>query len=212
MRAFIICNTESLSFEKVLFRYMTTSEYLRSKGIEPIIPVFEGKVLPLIDRLNLINQKCDTVFLLSDWITSKECMVEKCIADSLGKKILFDTGKCGHYEDGNIAVTAMTVAGAIEEVTGQPLREYEAGRKVREEFFYRMIFSHECNKRGLPPEIIMLFIKRRRTTIHYYLKKYESEKRYNPSFRAIVEMVDRKLQPEVINNNPTTEYAEALRE
>jgi len=79
---------------------------------------------------------------------------------------------------------------AIFKVTGKSLPDYVNEKRKRDDFYLRMIFAYHCKNSGINPEN---YLKRDRTTIVYYLKKYPDEMKYNKAFRQLAECVNEKL-------------------
>jgi len=68
------------------FKFEDAEVYLKNNNHIPVNPL---KIDP--SRRNEVLASCDAIFLLGDWAQSQESLMEKHIADTTGKKILFDS-------------------------------------------------------------------------------------------------------------------------
>jgi hypothetical protein len=68
------------------FKFKDAEAYLKNNNHIPINPL---KIDPS-NRIEVLAN-CDAIFLLADWAQSQESIMEKHIADTTGKKILFDS-------------------------------------------------------------------------------------------------------------------------
>jgi hypothetical protein len=156
-------------------------------------PVNPLKSDSLHDRLVLLAS-CEAIYLLSDWLQSKEAIMEKCYSDITGKRILFESRlEEEMWVNADEENAVLRIKGAIEEVTGLTFQQYiEEGR--REDVFYaRMLFSINCLQAGIDQKRIINYMPRGRTTILRYLNNYHSEFKFNPKFRNWSEKVSQKL-------------------
>lgn len=138
--------------------------------------------------------ECNILLVFSDINIDPMARILVSIAKETGKKIL-------HHLPVIYEQTKNDVMDAICSVSGYSRQEIsEYGRK-RDRVFLRMIFAHEMssiNERyGLSQDSIVAdianFIDRDRTTVLYYLRKFDSEFRYNRTFSAIVKDVQKKI-------------------
>lgn len=139
---------------------------------------------------------CEAIFMLSDWQTSSEAMMEKYYSSITGKEILYQSRT---EIDKETKYLVSEIDQAIEEVTGMRLKEYRDGPRSGCRYFARMLFSFHCNKSGIDPSVIINYIDRDVTSILRYLKKYDDEFKFNPAFRSMAERVNQKLNSEVPN-------------
>ena len=126
-------------------------------------------------------------------------MIEKYYCDGTGKTILFQsTLEIQTERDTKEKVVVSRVIGAIQEVAGLTYSQYIDEDRGNEGFFARMLFANHCKKGGVEPERIIAYIPRNRSTILYYLRKYNDECKYNCTFRDLAERMNLKLYPDKI--------------
>lgn len=152
------------------------------------------QLAPWSQRLEMLSS-CNGIFLLNDFMKSQESMTEKYFCEITGKEIIFQSlaeeninREC--FERPLIA----RVTGAIEAKTGKKFDEYKEENRKPEIFYPRMIFSYECNKRGMPVERIANYLGRDITTIKHQLKRYNDSFKWVKDFRNIAEDVDKLLE------------------
>jgi hypothetical protein len=184
-----------------IIKFDNAEAFLCTQGHEPINPfkIDSNKLAPWPMRLEILSG-CDAIFLLSNWLYSKESMMEKYYADVTGKEVLFESRiETENQSSQNEELVVSRIKGAIQEVTGLTFEQYTEEDRETNGFFCRMIFSIHCHKAGIDSKRIIHHIPRDRTTILHYLKKYGDECKYNAIFREIAERVHQKLYPEMSN-------------
>lgn len=191
MKTYISGNMTGLTLEELQSKFNAAAAYLKSIGLDPVLPFKNGELIPWSIRLLTYGTECDSIFLLSDWLESYESMTEKFYAGVTGKKILFQSKLDAEgllKEQTEEAVFHIT--SAIEEVMGMNLKQYFDGRRTPDEHFARMIFSYQCWKAGIPSKVVTLYINRDEATIWRHLRKYPGEYKYNASFREKAKQID----------------------
>lgn len=149
-------------------------------------------------RLEIISG-CDAIYLLANWINSKESIAEKYYCLALGKQIMFES--CIEEENrlsNEEELITSRIKGAIEEVTGLTFAQYTEDDRKTEGFFCRMIFSIHCLKAGISDNRIIHDTGRSYYSIRYYLKKYDSEYQFNKEFRDWAGKVNQMLNPDLV--------------
>lgn len=89
------------------------------------------------------------------------------------------------------------IAGAIYSVMGVTFREIKTDTRKRWHVYARMIYAHHCKERGENAGVIADETHHDLSTIHYYLRRYQQERKYNREFRTPAEKVE-----EVLNQQP----------
>lgn len=196
MKVYISGKISGLPFEEVKAKFKAAEEYLRYLGHTTVNPAENGLDFNAPWKTHMLHDisllmPCDAIYLLEDWIDSRGAMLEKLVAELAGIKILFQFEK--KYND-FAALKVFRIQGAIEEVTGLKFEDYKTNSRKRNCFFARMIFAYYCCEVELTPKEIAKYIHRDYTTIHHYLRKYNDECKYNPSFRIIAEQIKEKLE------------------
>jgi hypothetical protein len=195
MRTYISGDTTCFPSEEVLLKFEQAEEYLKKLDHEIVNPLklCSAELAPWPVRLEVLSG-CDGIFLLDDWLASKESLMEKYYSAVTGKEILFQTRiESEELSSQRVHLIISRIEGAIHEVTGLTLKQYQEGSREEDGFFARMLFSIHCHRDGLDPKSIIHFIRRDRTTILHYLKRYPDELKFNPCFRAVAEKVEQKL-------------------
>lgn len=121
---------------------------------------------------------CDAIYMLANWELSTGATLEREIAKGLGLTIEYEKPP-RHRDIKRAILTAMSV----------PFKTIVADSRERWHVFARMIYAHHCKKRGVTAQEIAEETQHDTSTIHYYLRHYESEYKYNREFRAAAEKV-----------------------
>lgn len=122
--------------------------------------------------------ECDAIYMLPNWELSTGATLERNIAQTLGLEVLYER-QPKHRDIKRAILVAMAV----------PFKYIVEDSRGRWFVFARMIYAHHCKKRGVTTEEIAQETKHDTSTIHYYLRRYESEYKYNREFRAAAEKV-----------------------
>lgn len=121
---------------------------------------------------------CDAIYMLSNWERSTGAGLELYIAEGLGLIINYE--KPPKHRDIKTAIlTAMGVSFA----------SISEDSRNRWHVYARMIYAHHCKKRGENTQRIAEETLHDQSTICYYLRRYDSEYKYNKEFRAAAEKV-----------------------
>lgn len=121
---------------------------------------------------------CDAIFMLSNWELSNGATLEREIAKGLGLRIEYERPP-QHRDIKRAILTAMSV----------PFKTIAADSRERWHVYARMIYAHHCKKKGVATQEIAEETKHDASTIHYYLRRYDSEYKFNREFRAAAEKV-----------------------
>lgn len=155
---------------------------LQTKGYEVINPLRHEKAgsrwheqMKTDIRLLL---DCDAIYMLSNWERSAGAGLELYIAEGLGLIINYE--KTPKFRD--IKTAILTAMGVSFSLIAQDSRN-------RWHVYARMIYAHHCKKRGENTQRIAEETLHDQSTICYYLRRYDSEYKYNKEFRAAAEKV-----------------------
>lgn len=177
-------------------KFGKAENYLIEMNHVPINPlkINSYQLAPWPVRLELLSS-CDGIYLLNDFLQSRESIIEKYVCEISGKKVIFQSlmeentnREC--FERPIIA----RVTGAIESVTGKKFEVYRQESHKPEVFYPRIIFSHECFTGGLSMERIAYYLGRDFTTVKYHLRKYDDNYTYVKDFRIVAERVNEMLK------------------
>lgn len=122
--------------------------------------------------------ECNGIYMLPNWEVSTGATLERNIAQTLGLEVFYER-QPKHRDIKRAILVAMAV----------PFKYIVEDSRGRWFVFARMIYAHHCKKRGVTTEEIAQETKHDTSTIHYYLRKYEQEYKYNREFRAAAEKV-----------------------
>lgn len=131
---------------------------------------------------------CDAIFMLDNWEKSIGATLEHEIAFWLGLSVTYQ--RPPKHRDLKAAIlTAMEVH----------FKTIAEDSRNRWHVYARMIFAHHCKKRGENTQSIAEETNHDPSTISYYLRRYDSEYKYNREFRAAAEKVATLLSPKLSN-------------
>lgn len=163
--------------------FLEAARQLHAQGYEVVNPIFNGvdttqpwQVHMKTDIRLLLD--CDAIYMLPNWELSNGATLEREIAKALGFAIEYER-QPKHRDIKRAIHTAMSV----------PFKTIAADSRERWHVFARMIYAHHCKKRGVTTQEIAEETKHDASTIHYYLRHYESEYKFNREFRAAAEKV-----------------------
>ena len=163
--------------------FLEAARQLHAQGYEVINPIFNGVDATQPWQVNMkadirLLLECDAIYMLPNWELSNGATLEREIAKALGFVIEYE--RPPQHRDIKRAIhTAMSV----------PFKIIAADSRERWHVFARMIYAHHCKKRGVTTQEIAEETKHDASTIHYYLRHYESEYKFNREFRAAAEKV-----------------------
>lgn len=197
MKIFISGDTVSLTSKDRRLKFNEAEIYLKKLNYDVVNPLKIDceSLAPWTDRLVILTS-CDAIFLLSNWLNSKESMMEKYYSSVTGKDILFES--CIEEENKINCEEELIISrikGAIEEVTGLTFAQYTEDDRKTTGFYCRMIFAIHCLKAKISDNKIIHDTGRSYYSIRYYQKQYDSEYQFNKKFRVIAERVNQKLYP-----------------
>lgn len=163
--------------------FLEAARQLHAQGYEVINPIFNGVDATQPWQVHMkadirLLLECDAIYMLPNWELSNGATLEREIAKALGFVIEYE--RPPQHRDIKRAIhTAMSV----------PFKIIAADSRERWHVFARMIYAHHCKKRGVTTPEIAEETKHDASTIHYYLRHYESEYKFNREFRAAAEKV-----------------------
>jgi hypothetical protein len=178
-------------------RFDEAESFLKRLKYDPVNPfkIKQDSLVPWLERLAALSV-CDSIFLLSGWLSIPESQFEKFYSTVTGKEILFESrideeNKISAQEE----ISIFRIKGAIREVTDLEFDKYIEENRTSEIYFARMLFAINCDKAGINSKRIIKYLPRDRTTILHMLKKYPDEYKYNHEFRKIADKVSQLLYP-----------------
>lgn len=133
--------------------------------------------------------ECNAVFMLSNWELSEGATLEHSIARGIGIPIYYETEP--RHRD---------IKDAIEATMGVPFRVIATDSRNRWHVYSRMIYAHHCKKDGDSTQRIASDTKHDKSSIGYYLRRYDSEYKFNREFRKAAEKVATMLSKKLITN------------
>lgn len=163
--------------------FLEAARQLHAQGYEVINPIFNGVDATQPWQVHMkadirLLLECDAIYMLPNWELSNGATLEREIAKALGFVIEYE--RPPQHRDIKRAIhTAMSV----------PFKIIAADSRERWHVFARMIYAHHCKKRGVTTQEIAEETKHDASSIHYYLRHYESEYKFNREFRAAAEKV-----------------------
>jgi hypothetical protein len=173
-----------LPFDEVQSKFATAEKILTEQGYEVISPLktgipynFSWESHIAMDIVLLIS--CEAVYFLSDWNHSKGATLEKNIAELTGKQIIYE----------KVPVFA-ELKQAISEVMGVSFYEIVNDSRERNHVYARMIYAYFCNEQGAAITDIAAEMRRNHSTVIYYLRKFEDDRKFNPKFREIANRIE----------------------
>lgn len=193
IRVYISGKISGLNIEDVTTKFNDAEEFLTLLGFEVVNPLNNGIhrdepwITHMCKDLEMLHG-CDAVFFLNDWQESKGACVEYDFALRMGKNIIFESGFRKPEE------FIMRLENALYHSTGMRPEEYKSKSREQHKFFARIIYSYECQKRGISSTEIAKKLNRDHSAITYFIKKYEDESNYNPQFRVIADKTKQMMQ------------------
>lgn len=124
----------------------------------------------------------EAIYMLSGWEKSYDCWLEKKIAERLGLEIIFEEPQIGEK-----------VKEAIMEMLNIELCDIYTKTRKRKGVYARMILTEKLFKEGYSLARIGKEVGRDRTTLLYYLNKYDIYYKYDKKFRSFVDSINEKL-------------------
>jgi hypothetical protein len=191
-RIYISGKITGLPVSEVREKFDAAEQELAAQGYEVVNPLktaipygAEWETHMTVDILLLTG--CDAIYLLSDWLYSRGATLEKRIAEITGKEIIFQQNPQNPELDG--------LKQAIEDVTGISFFTIACKKRDRTNVYARMIYAHFAHKCGVTISDVAAEMRHNRSTVIYYLKKFDDESRYNPEFYSFAKQVEN-----IINN------------
>ncbi len=163
--------------------FHTAEKRLKEQGYDVINPLNNGVAPgePWQEHMKAdirLLLECDAIYMLPNWELSTGATLERNIAQTLGLEVLYER-QPKHRDIKRTILVAMAV----------PFKYIVEDSRGRWFVFARMIYAHHCKKRGVTTEEIAQETKHDTSTIHYYLRNYEKEYKFNREFRAAAEKV-----------------------
>lgn len=182
-RIYISGQITGLTPEEYAPLFFAAADRLTAKGYAVINPLNNGvdpsatwkEQMKADIRLLL---ECDAIYMLANWELSTGATLEREIAKNLGLTVEYERTPL-HRDIKRAILTVMAV----------PFKFIVNDSRGRWYVYARMIYAHHCKKRGVSTTEIAEETKHDASTIHYYLRKYDSEYKYNKEFRAAAEKV-----------------------
>lgn len=182
-KIYISGQISGLTRPEYVANFLAAARLLNAQGYDVVNPLFNGvdatqpwQVHMKADIRLLIE--CDAIFMLSNWELSNGATLEREIAKGLGLRIEYERPP-QHRDIKRAILTAMSV----------PFKTIAADSRERWHVYARMIYAHHCKKKGVATQEIAEETKHDASTIHYYLRRYDSEYKFNREFRAAAEKV-----------------------
>jgi hypothetical protein len=184
MKIYISGKITGLPKAEVLSKFEAAERILTEQGYEVISPLKTGIPYNLpwenhiaMDIVLLIG--CDAVYFLADWNLSKGATLENNIAELTGKQIIYEK-----------VPVFIELKQAISEVIGVSFYEIANDSRERNHVYARMIYAHFCKEQGATITDISAEIRHNHSTVIYYLRKFEDDRKFNPKFREIANRVE----------------------
>nr|DAJ73648.1 MAG TPA: hypothetical protein [Caudoviricetes sp.] len=182
-KIYISGQISGLTRPEYVANFLEAARLLNAQGYDVVNPLFNGvdatqpwQVHMKADIKLLLD--CDAIYMLPNWEVSNGATLEREIAKTLGLEIVYER-QPQHRDIKRAILTVMSV----------PFKTIAADSRERWHVYARMIYAHHCKKRGVATQEIAEETKHDASTIHYYLRRYDSEYKYNREFRAAAEKV-----------------------
>lgn len=172
-----------LPYEDVKAKFKQAEIKLQEEGYSTVNPLKNGipvhaswEVHIAMDIILLLG--CKHIYMLPDWMYSKGATLERRIAESTGKNIIYQE-----------APAFLEIKEAIANGMGVSYFDIVGTSRARINVYARMIFSQYCRLHGATYKLIAEDMKHNHSTIVYYTRKYKDDFQYNPEFRNFVDLV-----------------------
>ncbi len=190
--------TENTLADKAKFDSAENS--LREMGHFPVNPFSispSGRITWPV-RIDILAG-CEAIYLLPDWLKSRDAMVEKYYCEMNEKTVMFQSSvEAGSERERKEKIIVSRILDAIHEVMGLTLSDCIEENREPKRFFARMIFYRHCDRSGMKPERSLIYVPRDRTTVLHALRKFNNEYKYNREFREIVCKVSERIGAEIV--------------
>jgi hypothetical protein len=192
-KTYISGKTSGIPIEHVQQKFDIAESFLISIGMVPINPIKNGLTEKHSKKQHLIKDiqmllNSNTIFVLDNWIDSKQSRIEIKIAEEYGIPIMFESNACKNI--GKIE----KLKDAITHVMGLKFDDLITKSRTKETFFARMIIINYCREtEKMSLYEIGQIVNRDHTTVMHGIKTYRNEIKYNSGFRDIVSKIDSVL-------------------
>jgi hypothetical protein len=193
-KTYISGKTTGIPIEKINNKFEVAECYLLSNGMVPVSPLKNGldvshsKKEHFQKNIDLLLSS-DRIFVLDNWIDSKQSMIDIRIAEEHGLPIIFESNSFKNI--GKID----ELKAAINEVLGLKFDDYITDSRNQKLFTARMIFINHCrNQENMNLQDIAALINRGHATVLHGIKTYKNEIRYNSDFRKKVMKINSILK------------------
>lgn len=183
MKVYITGRIAGQAYDKVAAKFSAAEAKLTAAGYEVINPLRCGlpsgtppEVTASVNILRLLG--AEAIYLIDDWTASEMSLIEKNIADSTGKAIIYETRP--EYDD---------IKQAIFSVTGVTFQQITSRSRVLKIVYAREIFSHFAREKGASLITIGKMMNHNHTTVFYYLRRYGEDYQYTRDFTRIADAV-----------------------
>lgn len=190
-KAYISGKSESVNFEHVEKKFEIAETFLINIGMVPINPIKNGlsknstKNQHLLKDIELLLNS-NTLFVLDNWLDSKQSRIEMKIAKELGIPIIFESNTYRNVSK------IEKLKEAIFEVMGLTFDQYTTNSRMQKFFYARMIMINYCREQeDMSLQKIAFLINRDHTTVMHGLKTFKNEIKYNLEFRETVEKINK---------------------
>ena len=182
-KIYISGQISGLTRPEYVANFLEAARLLNAQGYDVVNPLFNGvdRSQPWHEHMKAdikLLLDCEAIYMLPNWEVSNGATLEREIAKALGLTIVYER-QPKHRDIKHAIYTAMSV----------PFKVIAADSRERWHVFARMIYAHHCKKRGVTTQEIAEETRHDTSTIHYYLRRYESEYKYTREFRAAAERV-----------------------
>ena len=177
--------------EEVRAKFQAAEDKLGEQGYEVVNPTKNGLPAAALREgpmaLGILHLlKCDAIYMLAGWQFSRGATLEKNIAETTGKEVIYEIPPNRDFE---------YIKEAIYEGTGVTFAEITGESRDQKTVFARIIFAHLCRtQEGATVQRIAEEMNRSHATVIYYLRQFQQDILYTPSFRRRVEEVKDKLK------------------
>lgn len=192
-KTYISGKTTGISIENVEKKFEIAETFLMSIGMEPVNPLKNGltsehsKKEHLIKDIELLLDS-DHIFVLDNWVESKQSRIEFKVAEEFGIPIIFESNTSKNI--GKIE----KLKNAITEVMGLRFEDYITKSRTQKCFYARMIIINYCrDQENMSLNDIGNIINRDHTTVMHGIKTFKNEIRFNNTFRENVVKINKIL-------------------
>lgn len=194
MKVYISGKITGLDPEIVRRNFDLSIESVKNLGFEPVSPYLKNGIPDdavwqkhMVKDIELLFS-CDAIYMQKNWRDSIGSRIEHYIAIETGMHVFYHA----KLEGSNVRVNM--IKDAIFEATGTTFDQYIIRSKNRDMYFKRLIFINECSRFAhIDNYSIANLVCRDENSVRTSKQKYEAERKFNKSFRAMAETVENLL-------------------